>query len=198
MKTLFLTFMIAITTIGYSQGIATYDNTNFIMAEKNFFETVEQTGKMVEQIDEIQQTNSLLDKSIKSLEEVSQAVKKSKKVVSIKKLMDEIQQTYFNNKKLLNSFEQNILSQKEKVYLVTVNLKLLEKAVERFSFLNDFTNVGLKMSDAERLENISLIEQKMEISKKALSVYNKKIQNIINKRISVKKNSELNNLSNLN
>ncbi|MBU2950013.1 conjugal transfer protein [Tamlana agarivorans] len=141
-----------------SQGMPTYDNTNFISLVKQLVESGKQTAQMI--------------KSVKFLKDAKEAIEKVSSVVQQLRAVEEIAQ---NNQRLINVMQndlQDILNspyiKPDEVTKVVESFDtIVQNSLDTVEFMSEIlSSDNLKMSDAERAE---ILKEKELESKEMVS-----------------------------
>ena len=136
--------MLLIPSKATSQGMPTYDNTNFISLVKQLVESGKQTAQMI--------------KSVKFLKDAKEAIEKVSSVVQQLRAVEEIAQ---NNQRLINVMQndlQDILNspyiKPDEVTKVVESFDIIvQNSLDTVEFMSEIlSSDNLKMSDAERAE----------------------------------------------
>lgn len=141
-----------------SQGMPTYDNTNFISLVKQLVESGKQTAQMI--------------KSVKFLKDAKEAIEKVSSVVQQLRAVEEIAA---NNQRLINVMQndlQDILNspyiKPDEVTKVVESFDIIvQNSLDTVEFMSEIlSSDNLKMSDAERAE---ILKEKELESKEMVS-----------------------------
>lgn len=139
-----VTLMLLIPSKATSQGMPTYDNTNFISLVKQLVESGKQTAQMI--------------KSVKFLKDAKEAIEKVSSVVQQLRAVEEIAQ---NNQRLIQIMQndlQDILNspyiKPDEVTRVVESFDtIVQNSLDTIEFMSEIlSSDNLKMSDAERAE----------------------------------------------
>ncbi|MCB4799378.1 MULTISPECIES: conjugal transfer protein [Flavobacteriaceae] len=150
--------MLLIPSKATSQGMPTYDNTNFISLVKQLVESGKQTAQMI--------------KSVKFLKDAKEAIEKVSSVVQQLRAVEEIAQ---NNQRLINVMQndlQDILNspyiKPDEVTKVVESFDIIvQNSLDTVEFMSEIlSSDNLKMSDAERAE---ILKEKELESKEMVS-----------------------------
>ena len=136
--------MLLISSKATSQGMPTYDNTNFISLVKQLVESGKQTAQMI--------------KSVKFLKDAKEAIEKVSSVVQQLRAVEEIAQ---NNQRLIQVMQndlQDILNspyiKPEEVSRIAESFDaIVQNSLDTVEFMGEIlSSDNLKMADAERAE----------------------------------------------
>ena len=148
-----------------TQGMPTYDNTNFISLVKQLVESGKQTAQMI--------------KSVKFLKDAKEAIEK---VSSTVQQLNAVQEIADNNQRLINVMQndmQDILNspyiKPDEVGRVVESFDaIVQNSLETVDFIDEVLSSDyLKMSDAERAE---VLKEKEKESREMVSSINIKIK----------------------
>ncbi len=158
-----LALMLLIPSKTTSQGMPTYDNTNFISLVKQLVESGKQTSQLI--------------KSVKFMKDAKEAIEKVSSVVRQLKAVQEIAR---NNQQLIQVMQndlQDILNspyiKPEEVSRVAESFDaIVQNSLDTIDFIDEIlSSDNLKMTDAERAE---VLKQKEQESKEMVSNINTK------------------------
>lgn len=139
-----LSLTLLISTMGMSQGMPVYDNTNFISLAKSLIESAKQTSELLKTVEFLKQQKERVEK-------VSQVIKQLKAVKALTK----------NNQKLYNMVQNDLREILNSPYIKPGEVQrisesfnqIIEQSLEDLDFIGQILSSNtLKMTDAERAE----------------------------------------------
>ena len=166
--------MLLIPSKATSQGMPTYDNTNFISLVKQLVESGKQTAQMI--------------KSVKFLKDAKEAIEKVSSVVQQLRAVEEIAQ---NNQRLIQVTQNDLQDILKSPYIkpeeVTRVAKSFDAVVQNSLDMVDFideilSSDNLKMTDAERAEVLKMMEQESKEMVSNITMKTKRYKDIISFR----------------
>lgn len=141
-KGLFFLGCFFLTPISFGQGLAVYDNTNFVSLAKQLAESAKQTSQLMQTVD-------FLREQKQRLEEVSVVVRQ---LQSATKLIQNHQELYSRVQGELRSILSSpYIRPEESDQIASAFDALLQRSVHASSYVNQvLTGHNLKMTDADR------------------------------------------------
>jgi len=156
--------------------------TNSIINKATLAKSVKILYEAKQQVEKAKETVSLLKKAKETIEKVSNVIKDLDEVYQIFTLQTRIINSVDKNIKRLKA--NNVFSSQELIIITKSLTRLVASATQSVSLLDQLLSNNLfKMKDAERLEFIQKIKNKMSDSLSDINTISRKYQSIANSRV---------------
>lgn len=146
-------------------------------------------AKAAAQLQQLQAMKEQYDKQIEMVETISDYVKKSKQVINMKNCLSDITSQY--SKGINYVYNEKEITIKDRAVFSKVYAKMIAQSLEDFEYGYKIIGDGtLKMNDAERLNILTEVENKMKKNRNMITYMNNSVRNAVSQKIRKKKEDD--------